>query len=323
MKAPKLFIVIPCYNEQEALPITAKRLTALTDDMIERRLIDPASRIVLVDDGSRDETWRVIEGLRAEDGRFEGVKLAHNAGHMNALWAGMTLCADRCDCCVTIDADLQDDVNAMYGFLEAFAAGADVVYGVRSSRKTDTAFKRNTAQLFYRLMGRLGVEMVYNHADYRLLSRRALEALLSFGEVNMFLRGMVPMLGFKSAKVYFERGERVAGESKYPLKKMIAFAMEGVTSLSNKPIRYVLLLGALCALLGVVMAVYVIVSLVRGHTVAGWASIMMSIWLLGGLQLMALGLIGEYVGKIYLETKRRPKFILEEHLWEGTGDGKP
>ena len=313
-KIPVLFIVVPCYNEQEALPITADRLTSLTDDMLARGLIDPASRIVLVDDGSRDATWRVISDLHERDGRFEGVKLAHNAGHMNALWAGMTLSAQRCDCVVTIDADLQDDVNAMYGFLEEFAKGADVVYGVRSNRATDTAFKRNSALAFYGLMRKLGVEMVYNCADYRLLSRRALEALLSFGEVNMFLRGMVPMLGFKTAKVYYERGERVAGESKYPLKKMIAFAMEGITSLSNKPIRYVLLVGALCALLGVVMAAYVIISLAKGHTVAGWASIMMSIWLLGGLQLMALGLIGEYVGKIYLETKRRPKFILEEHL---------
>ena len=314
MKTPVLFIVIPCYNEQEALPITSKRLVELTDDMIARQLIAPESRIVLVDDGSKDATWQVISDLHASDGRFEGVKLAHNAGHMNALWAGMTLSADRCDCVITIDADLQDDVNAMYGFLEEFKNGADVVCGVRSSRETDTAFKRNTAQAFYKLMNHLGVEMVYNHADYRLLSKRALEALLSFGEVNMFLRGMVPMLGFKTAKVYYERGVRVAGESKYPLKKMIAFAAEGITSLSNRPIRYVLLLGALCALLGVAMAIYVIISLVQGHTVAGWASLMMSIWLLGGLQLMALGLIGEYVGKIYMETKRRPKFILETHL---------
>ena len=314
MKIPVLYIVIPCYNEQEALPITAERLTALTDGMMAKGIISPDSRIVLVDDGSKDETWKVISGLHERDVRFEGVKLAHNAGHMNALWAGMTLSAERCDCVISIDADLQDDVNAMYGFLEAYAGGADVVSGVRSSRKTDTAFKRHTAQGFYKLMKKLGVEMVYNHADYRLLSKRALEALLSFGEVNMFLRGMVPMLGFKTAEVYYERGERVAGESKYPLKKMISFAMEGVTSLSNKPIRYVLLLGALCALMGVVMGIYVIVSLVRGHTVAGWASIMMSIWLLGGFQLMALGVIGEYVGKIYMETKRRPKFILEEHL---------
>ena len=297
MDAPKLFIVIPCYNEQEALPITAKRLTELTDDMLAKGLIAPESRIVLVDDGSRDDTWKVITELHASDPRFEGVKLAHNAGHMNALWAGMTLSAERCDCVIT-----------------KYRKGADVVYGVRSSREKDTLFKRTTAQGFYKMMAGLGVDLVYNHADYRLLSRRALEALLSFGEVNMFLRGMVPMLGFKTAKVYYERGERVAGESKYPLKKMIAFAAEGITSLSNRPIRWVLGLGAFCALLGVVMAVYVIISLVRGHTVAGWASMMMSIWLLGGLQLMALGLIGEYVGKIYMETKRRPKFILEDHL---------
>ncbi len=314
MTPPILFIVIPCYNEQEALPITAKRLTELTDDMVARGLIDPSSRVVLVDDGSRDATWDVISRLHAADARFEGVKLAHNVGHMNALWAGMTLSSGRCDCVISIDADLQDDVNAMYGFLDEFGKGADVVYGVRSSRRRDTWFKRTTAQGFYKIMRKLGADLVYNHADYRLLSARALEALLSFGEVNMFLRGMVPLLGFKTAEVYYERGERVAGESKYPLKKMIAFAMEGITSLSNKPIRYVLLLGALCALLGVVMAIYVLVSLVRGHTVQGWASLMMSIWLLGGLQLMALGLIGEYVGKIYMETKRRPKFILEEHL---------
>ena len=214
MHPPILFIVIPCYNEQEALPITAKRLTELTDDMIARSIIAPESRIVLVDDGSRDATWSVITSLHGADARFEGVKLAHNAGHMNALWAGMTLSAERCDCVITIDADLQDDVNAMYGFLEEFAKGADVVSGVRASRKTDTWFKRTTAQGFYRVMGKLGVEMVYNHADYRLLSKRALEALLSFGEVNMFLRGMVPMLGFKTAQVTYARGERVAGESK-------------------------------------------------------------------------------------------------------------
>ncbi len=314
MNTPKLFIVIPCYNEQEALPITAKRLVELTDDMLKKGLIDSGSRIVLVDDGSKDDTWKVITELHEGDSRFEGVKLAHNAGHMNALWAGMTLSVERCDCVITIDADLQDDVNAMYGFLEEFRKGADVVYGVRSSREKDTFFKRTTAQGFYKGMRKLGVDLVYNHADYRLLSKRALEALLSFGEVNMFLRGMVPMLGFKTAQVYYERGERVAGESKYPLKKMIAFAAEGVTSLSNKPIRWVLGLGAVCALLGVAMAVYVIVSLVQGRTVAGWASMMMSIWLLGGLQLMALGVIGEYVGKVYMETKRRPKFILEAHL---------
>lgn len=314
MKTPVLYIVIPCYNEEEALPITAGRLVELTDDMMKRSIIHENSRILLVDDGSKDRTWQVISDLHAKDKRFEGVKLAHNAGHMNALWAGMTMASEKCDCIISIDADLQDDVNAMYGFLKEFENGADVVSGVRSSRETDTAFKRHTAQGFYKLMNKLGVEMVYNHADYRLLSKRALDALLSFGEVNMFLRGMVPMLGFKTATVEYERGVRVAGESKYPLKKMVAFAIEGITSLSNRPIRYVTFIGLLCGLLGVAMGVYVLISLFTGHSVAGWASIMMSIWLLGGLQLVALGLIGEYVGKIYMETKRRPKFILEEYL---------
>lgn len=316
MKTPILYIVIPCYNEEEALPITAKRLIKLTDDMIAKKIIASESRILLVNDGSKDKTWDVIADLHAKDSRFCGLKLAHNVGHMNALWAGMTMAEPKCDCMISIDADLQDDVNAMYGFLEEYRNGADVVAGVRSSRAKDTFFKRNTAQGFYKLMKHLGVEMVYNHADYRLLSKRALSALLSFGEVNMFLRGMVPMLGFKTATVEYERGERVAGESKYPLKKMVSFAIEGITSFSNKPIRYVTLLGFVCAFLGVLMGVYVLVSLISGHSVAGWASIMMSIWLLGGLQLVALGLIGEYVGKIYMETKRRPKFILEEYLDE-------
>ena len=313
MKTPILYIVIPCYNEEEALPITAKRMGELLDDMTGKGLIAPESRVTLVDDGSRDRTWDVICRLHAQDGRFEGVKLAHNAGHMNALWAGMTMASEHCDALVTIDADLQDDVNAIYGFLEKYREGCDVVYGVRNSRKTDTAFKRNSAQGFYKIMKKLGVELVYNSADYRLLSRRAVEALLQFGEVNMFLRGMVPLLGFKSAEVYYERGERVAGQSKYPLKKMVSFAVEGITSFSNKPIRFVTLLGFVCALLGVIMAVYVLFSLFGGRSVAGWASTIMSIWLLGGIQLIALGLIGEYVGKIYMETKRRPKFILEEY----------
>ena len=313
MEAPVLYIVIPCYNEEEALPITAKRLVELTDDMIAKALIAPESRIALVDDGSRDKTWEVICALNREDKRFQGIKLAHNAGHMNALWAGMSMVCEHCDALVTIDADLQDDVNAIYAFLEKYREGCDVVYGVRNDRSKDTAFKRATAQGFYKMMHRLGVEMVYNHADYRLLSRRAVEALLQFGEVNMFLRGMVPLLGFKSAQVFYERGERVAGESKYPLKKMLGFAVEGITSFSNKPIRFVTLLGLICALLGVAMLIYVLVSLFAGNSVAGWASMMMSIWLLGGMQLIALGLIGEYVGKIYMETKRRPKFILEEY----------
>ena len=237
MKIPVLYIVIPCYNEEEALPITAKRMAELLDDLTQKQLIDAKSRVTLVDDGSRDKTWEVICALNEKDKRFEGVKLAHNAGHMNALWAGMRMVCEFCDALVTIDADLQDDVNAIYGFLEKYREGCDVVYGVRNDRSSDTAFKRSTAQGFYRLMHKLGVEMVYNAADYRLLSRRAVQALMQFGEVNMFLRGMVPLLGFKTAEVCYERGERVAGESKYPLRKMVAFAIEGITSFSNKPIQ--------------------------------------------------------------------------------------
>lgn len=314
MNIPVLFIVVPCYNEEAALPLSAKKLGELIDDMTEKALISPDSRVMLVDDGSRDGTWDVIEKLHAQDSRFEGVKLAHNAGHMNALWAGMTMARDRCDCLVSIDADLQDDVSAMYGFIENYMNGCDIVYGVRSNRDADSAFKKFTAQGFYKLMRALGVEMVYNHAEYRLLSRRAVEALLEFGETNMFLRGMVPLLGFKTEKVYYERGERVAGETKYPFRKMISFAVDGITSFSNKPIRFVSLLGAIFALLGLGMAVYTIISLCLGGAVAGWASIMMSIWLIGGVQLIALGVIGEYVGKTYMETKRRPKFILDKHL---------
>jgi glycosyltransferase involved in cell wall biosynthesis len=314
--APVLYIVVPCYNEEEALPFSSKRLKELLNDLTEKGLARPESRIALVDDGSKDKTWEVISELHAKDERFEGVKLAHNAGHMNALWAGMTMVQDKCDCLVTIDADLQDDVNAIYGFLENYRAGADVVYGVRSNRDTDTAFKRMTAQGFYKMMKLMGVETVYNHADYRLLSRRAVKALLGFGEVNMFLRGMVPMLGFQTATVYYERGARVAGESKYPLKKMLGLAVDGVTSFSNKPIRYVTLVGFLCALLGIVMAIYAIVTRIAGHTVEGWASLMMSVWLIGGIQLIAMGMIGEYIGKIYMEVKRRPKFILDEYLHE-------
>ena len=303
---PFYSVIVPCYNEEAVLQESHKRLTQVLSAM------DGDYEIIYVNDGSRDRTADILRALTAADAHAKAVMLAKNAGHQMAVSAGLDYASG--DAIVIIDADLQDDVNAMYGFLEEFKNGADVVSGVRSSRAKDTFFKRATAQGFYKMMNRLGVEMVYNHADYRLLSKRALHSLLSFGEVNMFLRGMVPMLGYKTAIVKYERGERVAGESKYPLKKMIAFAVEGVTSLSNKPIRYVTFAGLLCGLLGVAMAIYVLASLISGRSVAGWASIMMSIWLLGGLQLTALGLIGEYIGKIYMETKRRPKFILEETL---------
>lgn len=313
-KAPVLYIIVPCYNEEEVLPETNARLNALADALIAEKRIDAASRILFVDDGSRDRTWKLIEELAARTERVEGLKLAHNAGHQNALWAGMMSVRGKADAIVTIDADLQDDINAIRGFLEKYGEGCEVVYGVRSKRETDTAFKRMTAQGFYRLMQRMGVDMVYNHADYRLLGRRALDALSEFSEENMFLRGMVPLVGFQSAEVTYERGERFAGESKYPLKKMIAFAIEGITSFSIKPVRWVALIGFAFAFLGVIMALYALVSLMCGQAVPGWTSMMVSIWIIGGVQLIALGLIGEYVGKVYKEVKHRPKYIVETYI---------
>ena len=310
---PVLYIITPCYNEEEALPHSAPKLVALLTQMAESGLIDEASRLTLVDDGSRDKTWKVIEALIERFPQVEGLKLAHNAGHQNALWAGMMTVRGKADAIVTIDADLQDDVNAIPKFVEKLNEGADVVYGVRKKRDTDTPFKRATAHGFYRFMRTMGADVVDDHADYRLLSRRALDALSDFGEINLFLRGMVPLLGFKTDKVYYDRGERVAGESKYPLKKMLAFAVEGITSFSVKPIKLVIVLGSLFALLGLLMAVYAIVQAFLGQTATGWASLMVSIWVVGGVQLMALGLIGTYVGKIYTEVKRRPRFIVETY----------
>ena len=312
--APVLYVVVPCYNEEEVLPETSARMNEFMDELTAEGRIDAASHILFVDDGSRDATWSIIGRLSQEHERVEGLKLAHNAGHQNALWAGMMSVKGKADAVVTIDADLQDDIHAIRGFLEKYAEGCEVVYGVRSKREKDTTFKRVTAQGFYRLMQKLGVDMVYNHADYRLLGRRALEALSQFTEENMFLRGLVPLVGFKSAEVTYERGVRFAGESKYPLKKMVAFAIEGITSFSIRPVRWVALIGILFALLGVVMALYALISLMCGQVVPGWTSIMVSIWIIGGVQLIALGLIGEYVGKVYSEVKRRPKYIVEEYL---------
>ena len=313
MKVPVLYTVVPCYNEQEVLPETSKRLLALYKDLIDSDQIDPASRITLVDDGSKDATWAMLTDLAKKNECIEAIKLAHNVGHQNALWAGMMSVRDRADAVITIDADLQDDPNAIYGFLEEYRKGAEIVYGVRSKRDTDTAFKRTTARSYYRFMSAMGVDLTYDHADYRLLGSRALEALSQFGEVNLFLRGMVPLLGFKTATVYYERAERFAGESKYPLKKMVSFALEGITSFSIKPIRWVLILGVVFSLLALLMGIYAVVSHFAGSTVPGWSSIMVSIWFLGGVQLIALGLIGEYIGKLYVESKNRPRFIIEEY----------
>ena len=309
-----LYIVSPCYNEQEVLPETSKRLREKVNTLRVQDKIDAGSRILFVNDGSKDRTWDMIQELCAKDPVYAGVNLSRNRGHQNALLAGISVAVQHADMIITMDADLQDDIHEIDKMAEAFEKGYDVVYGVRSSRKKDTAFKRGTAHFFYRLMSFLGADIVYDHADFRLLSRRAAENLLGFEEVNLFLRGIVPMIGFPSTTVTYERGERFAGESKYPLGKMITFAFEGITSLSVKPIRMITIGGLGICLISLVMLIKSFVDYFHGNVVPGWASIMVSIWVLGGLQLFAIGIIGEYIGKTYLETKRRPKFIIESVL---------
>ena len=309
-----LYIVVPCYNEEEVLPETARRLKAKVEELKGTGKIGPDSRILFVNDGSRDRTWEIISALHRSDPVFSGVNLSRNRGHQNALLAGLMTAKDRCGMAISMDADLQDDIGAVDAMVDKFHAGCDIVYGVRSSRKKDTFFKRFTAEGFYRVMNFLGAETVFNHADYRLLSRRALEGLEQFREVNLFLRGIVPMIGYTSATVEYERGERFAGESKYPLKKMLSFAMEGITSLSTKPIRYITGLGFLVFLVSIIMLIYSIVRWAMGETILGWASLICSVWAIGGLILLSLGVIGEYIGKIYLETKSRPRFLIREVL---------
>ena len=311
-----LYIVIPCYNEEPMLPITAKALMQKMNALIDDGKIRSDSKVMFVDDGSKDKTWEIIEKLHELSPLFTGLKLSRNKGHQNALLAGLMTARNYADIIVSMDADLQDDINAVDGFLEKRAEGCDIVYGVRSSREKDTKFKRNTAQAYYKLLAALGVEITYNHADYRLMSRRAVDALAEFKEVNLFLRGMVPMLGFKSDIVTYVRNERQAGESKYPLKKMISFAVEGITSLSVKPIRFITALGISIFLVSVIMLIYFLMIHAMGRTVHGWTTTDVSVWALGGLQLLAIGIIGEYIGKIYLETKERPKFIIETNLEE-------
>lgn len=307
----KLYIVVPCYNEQEVLPETSKRLKNKMSDLIEKGIVDSESRIMFVDDGSRDQTWSLISELAKEDAIFAGVKLSRNQGHQNALLAGLMTAKQYADCVISMDADLQDDIDAVDAFLQKFTDGNDVVYGVRSSRKTDSAFKRITAQGFYKFMKLLGVDIVYNHADYRLMSKRALEALEEFTEANLFLRGIVPLVGFKWDIVEYERHERFAGKSKYPLKKMLAFAFDGITSFSVRPIRLITGCGFLIFLASLISLVVLLIMKLAGQTVQGWTTLMASIWLIGGIQLLSLGVIGEYIGKIYKETKRRPHYIIE------------
>ena len=298
-----LYIVVPCYNEEEVLPETSRRLRAKLEGLMAAGKISERSRVLFVNDGSRDRTWELITRLHGECPLFCGADLSRNRGHQNALLAGLMTAKERCDMAISMDADLQDDIDAVDAMVEQYYAGCDVVYGVRSSRKKDTFFKRFTAEGFYRVMNFMGAETVFNHADYRLMSRRALEGLAQFREVNLFLRGIVPMIGYRTGTVEYERGERFAGESKYPLKKMLSFAMEGITSLSVKPIRYITGLGFLIFAVSILMLIYSIVRWATGATIIGWASVICSVWAIGGLILLSLGVIGEYIGKIYLETK--------------------
>lgn len=309
-----LYVVVPCYKEEAVLPETAKRLGAKLRALMAAGKISARSRVLFVNDGSKDRTWEIIEELHRADKLFSGVNLSRNRGHQNALLAGLTTAATRADMMVSMDADLQDDIEAMDEMIERYHEGYDVVYGVRSSRKTDSFFKRFTAESFYHLMKAMGVDIVFNHADYRLMSRRAVEGLMQFKEVNVFLRGIVPQIGYPWTTVEYERAARFAGESKYPLKKMLGFAFDGITSFSIKPLRLIVFLGGVIFALSLVMLVWALVARIGGHAVSGWASLMGSIWMIGGIQLLSLGVIGEYIGKIYIESKARPRFIIERVL---------
>ena len=311
-----LYVVIPCYNEQEVLQETAKRLKEKLTALIAQDKISEKSRVVFVNDGSKDSTWEIICRLHTQDKIFSGINLSRNRGHQNALLAGLMTCKDYADAVISMDADLQDDINAVDEMIEKFNGGFDIVYGVRSKRATDTFFKKFTAEFFYKLVNFLGGDIVYNHADYRLMSKRALNGLAEFGEVNLFLRGIVPMVGYPSAIVYYERAERFAGESKYPLKKMLAFAFQGITSLSVEPIRLITGVGITISFVSLLVILWIFYRYFIGATVAGWSSILVSLWFIGGLVLLSIGIVGEYVGKIYLETKRRPRFIVSEFLNE-------
>ncbi len=309
-----LYLVIPCYNEQDVLPETSKQLKEKMESLITKGKISGKSRIVFVNDGSSDKTWYMIEELHKQDFIFQGICLSRNRGHQNALLAGLMTVKDRCDMAISLDADLQDDINAIDEMVDKYYAGNDIVYGVRNARDTDTFFKKFTAEGYYKIMKFLGADIVYNHADFRLMSRRALDSLSEFDEVNVFLRGVVPMIGYKTDCVYYARKERFAGESKYPVKKMLEFAWDGITSLTIKPIRMISFLGIFVFLVSMIMLVYSLVRHFMGHTEIGWTSTVISIWAIGGLQLLSIGVIGEYLGKIYLETKARPKFIIQKYL---------
>lgn len=316
MENPVLYIVIPCYNEQEVLPITAPMFLNKLHELAGKKLVSENSRILFVNDGSSDGTWDIIRALAASDEHYIGISQSRNRGHQNAVLAGLMEAKDHCDISISIDCDGQDDINAMDNMVRAYLDGCDIVYGVRNDRETDSFFKRTTAQGFYRFLSAMGAEIVYNHADYRLISARALHELAKFKEVNLFLRGMVPLVGFKSTSVEYKRAERIAGKSKYPLRKMLALAGDGITSLSIKPLRLIMSFGVIVALLSFVGVIWAIVSALAGRAVAGWASMTCIICFVSGVQLICMGIIGEYIGKIYMETKHRPRYIISERTWK-------
>ena len=316
MENPVLYIVIPCYNEQEVLPITAPMFLNKLHELAGKKLVSENSRILFVNDGSSDGTWDIIRALAASDEHYIGISQSRNRGHQNAVLAGLMEAKDHCNISISIDCDGQDDINAMDNMVRAYLDGCDIVYGVRNDRETDSFFKRTTAQGFYKFLSAMGAEIVYNHADYRLISARALHELAKFKEVNLFLRGMVPLVGFKSTSVEYKRAERIAGKSKYPLRKMLALAGDGITSLSIKPLRLIMSFGVIVALLSFVGVIWAIVSALAGRAVAGWASMTCIICFVSGVQLICLGVIGEYIGKIYLETKQRPRYIISERTWD-------
>ncbi len=314
---PRLYIVIPCYNEEAVLPITAPMFLEKVKSLAAAGKVSEDSRVLFVNDGSRDGTWSIIKKLAAEDEHYIGICQSRNRGHQNAVLAGLMEAKDVCDITISIDCDGQDDINAMDAMVDAYLDGCDVVYGVRSSRETDTFFKRFTAQSFYKFLAAMGAEVVYNHADYRLISARVLKELANFKEVNLFLRGLVPLVGFKSTSVAYSRAERIAGESHYPLKKMIALAVDGITSLSVKPLQMIMGFGLFVAFVSFVGCIWALITALCGHSVSGWASMTCIICFVAGVQLICLGIIGEYIGKIYLETKHRPRYIISERTWDG------
>lgn len=316
MASPILYIVIPCYNEESVLPITSKLFLDKLTYLIDEKMIDDKSRIMFVNDGSKDNTWSIISNLAKQDEHYVGIAQSRNRGHQNAVLAGLMEAKDMCDITISIDCDGQDDINAMDQMIKEYNDGCEIVYGVRSKRDTDTFFKRFTAEGFYKLLNKMGAEVVYNHADYRLISSKALQAFSEFKEVNLFLRGMIPLVGFKSTSVYYERNERIAGESHYPLSKMLSLAFEGITSLSVKPIRIITGLGVGVSFISVIGIVWAVISYFSGNAVAGWASMICILCFMSGMNLLSLGVLGEYIGKIYLETKHRPRYIISDRTWE-------